>query len=223
MSHVRFALYYLPPQGALSSFGARWLGWDARIGTEVPHFTLPGLAAATETPRRYGFHATLKPPFRLAPGQSRAALERAVAAFAATCPPAEAAGLALARLGSFLALLPEGDAGAIARVAAGCVTGLDAFRAPLTEAELARRRVARLSPAQEAHLQRWGYPHVLDQFRFHMTLTGRLPAQERAAWQAQAAQLLPPLPRPFRLDRVSLMGERPDGRFEALAEHALSG
>lgn len=222
MSYVRFALYYLPPEGALSSFGAQWLGWDARRGAGVPQFPEAGLAEVTAAPRRYGFHATLKPPFRLAPGETLEALGAAVEAMVAECAPARAEGLVLAPLGAFLALLPVGEAADLSRVAARCVTALDRFRAPPSAAELARRRAARLTPEQEAHLLRWGYPHVLDQFRFHMTLTGRLPKAERAQWQARAETRLPGLPRPFLLDHITLMGERPDGCFEAISHHALT-
>ncbi|MEN9060138.1 DUF1045 domain-containing protein [Ponticoccus litoralis] len=172
MSYARFAVYYLPPEGALSSFGARWLGWDVLTGRAAPHWPEPGLEAVTQTPRKYGFHATLKPPFRLAEGQTPEALDKAVAAMAARCAPAPAEGLEVARLGSFLALVPQGDTAQIARIAATCVEALDEFRAPATEAELARRRAARLTPEQEALLSRWGYPYVMQAFRFHMTLTG---------------------------------------------------
>ena len=29
------------------------------------------------------------------------------------------------------------------------------------------------------HLDRWGYPYVFEDFRFHMTLTGSLPSEQR--------------------------------------------
>ena len=52
-------------------------------------------------------------------------------------------------------------------------------RAPPDEAELARRRQAKLSPRQEANLARWGYPYVFEEWRFHVTLTRRLSPEER--------------------------------------------
>lgn len=223
MSYARFAIYYLPPEGALSSFGARWLGWDVLTGRAAPHWPEPGLEAVTQTPRKYGFHATLKPPFRLAEGQTAEALDKAVAAMAARCAPARAEGLEVARIGSFLALVPQGDTAQIARVAATCVEALDDFRAPATGAELARRRAARLTPEQEALLSRWGYPYVMQAFRFHMTLTGRLDPQDGAVWQDSVARHLPPLPQPFVLDQVALVGERADGRFELVHRYPLTG
>jgi hypothetical protein len=66
------------------------------------------------------------------------------------------------------------------------VAGLDAFREPPDEAELARRRCNGLPPAQEANLMRWGYPYVFDTWFFHMTLTRRLDKMERDEVQPAA-------------------------------------
>ncbi|WP_135502032.1 DUF1045 domain-containing protein [Roseovarius aestuariivivens] len=223
MSYSRYAVYYLPRNGALAAFGARWLGWDAAAGRAVGQPDLPGLAALTDAPRRYGFHATLKPPFRLSEGQDAAALQEAVRALAARSAPGQAAGLALTRMGRFFALTPTGDATEIARVAAACVRDLDGFRAAPSEAELARRRKAGLSPRQEALLRDWGYPYVLDAFRFHMTLTGRVPRAALEDTEAMIAAHLPALPAPFVLDALAVMGERADGRFEMIARYDLGG
>jgi hypothetical protein len=133
------------------------------------------LPDVTETPRRYGFHATIKPPFALADGTGADALADTLADLAHSLPPARADGLRLSRIGRFLALTPEGDSAKIDALAAAFVRDLDRFRAPATDADLARRRAAGLTPAQESHLLRWGYPYVMDEFRFHMTLSGHLP------------------------------------------------
>ncbi|MCR9147917.1 MAG: DUF1045 domain-containing protein [Rhodobacteraceae bacterium] len=223
MEFTRYAIYYMPPEGAFAAFGARWLGWDALRGRPVPQPALPGIAALTGTPRKYGFHGTLKPPFRLAPGTTADGLSRAVQALAADTAPALAPGLQLSRLGRFFALTIDGEETGVARIAAACVTGLDGFRARPSEAELARRRKSQLSPRQEALLQAWGYPHVLDAFRFHLTLTERV---ERAALDAVEEQIrahLPDLPAPFRVDDIVLAGERPDGRFQLVERFTLTG
>jgi putative phosphonate metabolism protein len=223
MSYARFAIYYLPPEGALADFGAGWLGWDCVAGRDSipPH--VPGLDDVTMTPRKYGFHGTLKPPFRLAEGTDAGGLRQAVAQMAQVCPAAQSDALTLTALGRFLALTPVGDTSGIARVAATCVEALDAFRAPPGEAELERRRKARLSDRQEALLQRWGYPYVMEEFRFHMTLTGRLSVEEIDHWSDIARAHLPPLPSPFVMDEVALVGERQDGRFELIQRYALAG
>jgi hypothetical protein len=185
---------------------------------------IPGIAQITETQRKYGFHSTLKPPFRLAPGRDAEGLHEALVALAARCAPARADGLALTPLGRFLALTATGDNGDIARVAAACVADLDAFRAPPTADELARRRKAKLNPRQDGLLLRWGYPYVMDEFRFHMTLTGRLSKPDMAAARQALEVRLPPLPAPFVLDTVALVGERAaDGRFELIRRYPLTG
>jgi hypothetical protein len=59
-------------------------------------------------------------------------------------------------------------------LAARLVEALDAFRAPAPPAELEKRRRHGLTATQETNLVRWGYPYVMDDFRFHVTLSGAL-------------------------------------------------
>lgn len=221
--YSRYAIYCLPDDEALADFGARWLGWDLRRGCDAPEPYLTGLDELTQTPRKYGFHATLKPPFRLAEGMRPEDLSDATEALAAITPAAQADGLALTLLGDFFALTPIGDASAIARVAKACVTELDHFRAPASGPELARRRQAGLSPRQEALLRDWGYPYVLDQFRFHFTLTGHVDESTKGAVRSVIEEHLPDLPTPFVVNRIALCGEREDSRFELIRSYSLAG
>lgn len=226
MTFQRYAIYFLPPASeAWAGFGASWLGWDVETGQDLAHPDSTGLdvAALTATPRKYGLHATMKPPFRLAKGQDLDALDKACAALATSRPAVALDGLEIARLGRFLALRPLGELSELNALAAACVTELDPFRAPATPQELERRRAARLNPAQDAHLTRWGYPYVLDQFRFHITLTGRL--DEDRLVQAQRLlqdRLGPLLPVPFTLAELALVGEAGDGRFHLIHRYTLS-
>ncbi len=224
----RFAIYYAPGKGALADFAADWLGWNPATGQARRHPAVAGLpcpvADITATPRKYGFHGTIKPPFRLADGSSRTALEQDLADLATTLAPARLDGLALHPLGRFLALTPEGCPRALTALAARVVRGLDAHRAPAPPDELARRRARGLGPAQEENLLRWGYPYVMEEFRFHMTLTGKLPrADLRAVEDALRPILIPLLPRPFMLDTLCLFGEDEAGRFHLLNRYALTG
>src|SRR5579862_9824203 len=88
---LRYAIYFTPPSGtALGRLGAGVLGYDCTSGTDAPQPAIgdiaPGaLHALTAEPRRYGFHATLVAPFRLA-AASEAELLAAAAAFAKTRP-----------------------------------------------------------------------------------------------------------------------------------------
>lgn len=192
-------------------------------GREAVQPDVAGLRDITMTPRKYGFHGTLKPPFRLAGGVSADTLKRAVGALAMSLPPATCDRLALTTLGGFLALTPQGDADGLRHIAEACVRELDAFRAPADQAEIDRRRQAGLSDRQDALLTQWGYPYVMEEFRFHLTLSGRLPAAEIAHWSAMVAQHLPPLDAPFLIDQIALCGERSDGRFELIQRYALTG
>jgi putative phosphonate metabolism protein len=225
---TRYAVYYAPPPGALADFGAAWLGWDAARGRETAPPTIPALPASphelSAPARKYGFHATLKPPFRLAVASSEDALSADLSQLAARLAPVQLSGLVLAPLGRFLALLPESDTGPLDALAGDVVRALDPHRAPPTEAELARRRTARLSPSQRENLARWGYPHVMNDFRFHITLTGPLPrAMRDAAQAALMPHLQPLLPRPVPIDDLCLFGEADDGQFHLISRHALGG
>jgi hypothetical protein len=207
----------------LADFGASWLGWDVVHGREARQPDLPDLRDNTMTPRKYGFHGTLKPPFRLIDTRTIAELEQATSDLSASLAPAICDGLELKTLGRFLALTPRGGTEAVQRVAQACVRDLDGFRAPAEEPELARRRATGLSARQEALLLQWGYPYVMEEFRFHLTLTGRLPQAEIPVWVERAQRYLPDLPAPFILDQIALCGEREDGRFEMLHRYTLAG
>jgi putative phosphonate metabolism protein len=174
----RYAIYFAPLAGSdLARFGDRWLGRDAETGRSLPQPMLDGLdadrlRALTEAPRLYGFHGTLKPPFHLAKGCDVDDLRRAMAGFAARQAAFEIATLQLREIGNFLALVPADPAPALSSLADACVTEFDAYRAAPDAAELAKRHAAGLTPRQAELLARWGYPYVLDEFRFHLTLTG---------------------------------------------------
>ena len=223
MLYSRFAIYYVPPEGPLADFGAKWLGWDVMKGCKVPHFNVPGLHDITMTPRKYGFHGTLKPPFKLKEGKTLDALEIEASNMAATLAPAVCDGMKLTQFGRYLALTPFGTLDSLQLIAEACVRDLDEFRASAGEAELARRRKAGLSPRQEALLAQWGYPYVFEEFQFHLTLSGRLPDEEVSGWTDLLQGHLPVLPTPFVIDQIALCGERQDGRFELIQRYKLTG
>jgi putative phosphonate metabolism protein len=222
----RYALYYVPPANARwVRFATSWLGWDLETGTAPPHPQVPELslpiADITRTPRKYGLHATLKPPFRLAPDQTREDLEIACALLAGSLAPVHLNGLGVTRMGRFLALCPARPDADVTGLAARCVADLDRFCAPAT----GRDRVhARLTPSRTRNLARWGHPHVMDDFRFHITLTGRLPEAELAdATDALKRNLAPLLPATSEISDLALVGENRDGRFHLLGRYPLSG
>ncbi len=180
----RWAVYYAPPvDHPLWAAGCRWLGRDPESGERFP--PPPGIdperwRRATPRPARYGFHATLQPPLCLHSKATSATLRDSVAAIAAGSAPFTLPDLTISRVDGFLALRPREPCSALDALAAACVRDLDPLRAPATEKELERHQRAGLSEHQESLLTRWGYPFVLDQFQFHMTLTRGLPAAEQA-------------------------------------------
>ena len=228
MEPRRHAVYWTPPPGPLAAFGAAWLGWDPAEGAPGAPIDLPGLprpaGEIVRAPRRYGLHATLRAPMRLADGVSPADARAAVEALAAILAPARCDGLRLAREGGFVALVPSGDPGELGALAARVVRATDPLRAPLDPAERARRRAGGLSARADALLGRWGYPHVMEAFSFHVTLTGPLDDAEGAAVEAALRPLVEPLlPRPFVIDAVSLVEEGEDGLFRVVERCRLSG
>lgn len=185
-SSPRYALYFVPaPDSELYRLGATLLGYDAFTGDERPFpaelvAQVPDWHDLTRDPRKYGFHATLKAPFTLAESETEASLLAACEAFArAPARPVPQIRLVARALGDFIALVPAEASPALEELARSCVEAFDRFRAPLTAQDRARRNPDALSPRQVAYLDRWGYPYVMDEFRFHMTLTGRLPAERR--------------------------------------------
>ena len=181
----RYAVYFAPEADSpWWAAGSQWLGRCARSGQDLARPSLPGLTDAdlerlTRAPRHYGWHATLKAPFHLANGVSESVLRLVLSRIAQGHQAFDIPELTPQRLDDFLALRPA-DQSAIAAVAESCVRELLALSAPPGEAELARRRAAGLSPREEALLQRWGYPFVLDRYRFHLSLSGSLAGESPA-------------------------------------------
>jgi putative phosphonate metabolism protein len=221
----RYAIYYTPQAGAFAAAAAAWLGWDLAGARPVaqPSPDLPRpLAEVTAVPRKYGFHGTIKPPFRLADGVSFTDLDEAVAGMASGLKPVAFPALQIINLHGFLALVPQGDPVALQTLAGEVVRVLDPYRATSTEAEIARRRPERLTPRQRDLLATYGYPYVMEELRFHLTLSGPLSdAEVPVVTQAAAQHFAQTLPQPFRLGDLSLCGEDDQGRFHLLHRYAL--
>lgn len=229
----RYAIYFAPdPGSALWRFGSACLGYDAASGLEVEQqapggFTPAEWHAATADPRKYGFHATLKAPFSLADGASEDALVAAAERIAAGLAPADLGACAVGIIpaetgGGFIAITPASPPPALGVLERAVVEGFEPFRAPIEPADRARRRPDRLSERQRAYLERYGYPYVLEEFGFHMTLTGRLGDPERAVGflrdQAERSGVAGEL----SVDRLAVFRQEGEGkRFAVLSVHPL--
>jgi putative phosphonate metabolism protein len=177
---ARVAVYYAPAvDDPLFAEAAVWLGRDPESGGPVPQPDIADIEEVTAEPRVYGFHATLKPPMRLAEGRQWFDVVQAADELAAGIAPFELPRLAVSDVHGFLALRETVDCPALQALADACVERLDPLRAPITDTELARRRRAKLTARQDEMLVRWGYPYVFDTWFFHMTLTRRLSAEEK--------------------------------------------
>lgn len=139
----------------------------------------PDWRDVTADPRKYGFHGTLKAPMSLAPGRTEAELVAACAAFAGKARPMPSIRPVVDSISGFIAVILTEPVGALQQLAADCVREFDDFRAPMTAEDRARRKPDKLTERQRDYLDRWGYPYVMEEFRFHMTLTGRLDAERR--------------------------------------------
>ena len=228
----RFALYYAPATtDLLWSRAALWLGRDP-AGGEVRAPDIDGIDTANRlaisaSARRYGFHGTLKAPMTLPEAVRPEELEAALLDFGQEHRPVAIGRLVPRFIDGFVALVPQEQSQELADFAAAVVTDFDRFRAPLAPGDRMRRLAGgTLSTRQIELLDGYGYPYVMDEFRFHMTLTDRLPEGERDAvmaaatdWFAQAVE------KPFVLDRIVLF-EQPQagdpfvrrGDFELRAE-----
>ncbi len=204
---MRAALYYAPAQDdPLWDAACTWLGRDAVTGGVIAQPDLPGIAEITADARRYGFHATLKPPMRLRTGLD--ALLRDAESLASGLASFDLPPLRIADLEGFLALRETSLCPPLQALADACVRELDHHRALPSEAELARRRRGGLPPRQEEYLRDWGYPYVFADWRFHMTLTRRLSADEKVLLLPDLeTRLAPALAQPRRVDTLCVFTE----------------
>ena len=212
---MRYAVYFCPAEGSgLHAFGRAWLATDA-----IPGITSDRMRELLANVRRYGWHATLTAPFTLAVNASYDDLHRKLCAIARQVEPF-ALPLVLDTLGGFLALRPRGDQTAINALAERCVHELNLLRAPLTEAAW-QRRANGLDEVELALFRDYGYPYVIQRYRFHMTLSARAShAEEQAlsAWLIQhgAGQS------PAHIDALTVCCEQAPGQsYEPVARIPL--
>ncbi|CAB3809500.1 DUF1045 domain-containing protein [Paraburkholderia fynbosensis] len=201
---ARIALYYAPPSAsAWWQAGSEWLGRDAESGQSMEPPRVPALAqpvaSLTVAPRRYGWHGTLVPPFHIAEGGTRDEVVAAAKAWAKKISsfnvPMQAA--EMDRFVALRAAQPEHDE-VIRDIAASALHALASLRARPSHEDTQRRLASGLNARQLALLHEWGYPYVLDEFRFHMTLSDSidsapLRAAIRTLWRARS-ETLGPLP-----------------------------
>lgn len=212
---ARYAVYFSPKKSSgWHDFGAPWLGRNEFDNQPLPQPALEEIEAKqleslTRVPRRYGFHATLKAPFRLGAGIELPELKSRMAALASNLESLPLGTLSTATLGNFVALIPSAPVAGLHDLAAACVISLDDLRAPLEASDLLRRQVEQLDARATELLTRYGYPHVLERFLLHFTLTGPVTADvSRMVTRAVASPVLNlNSHEPLVLDRLCLFME----------------
>jgi putative phosphonate metabolism protein len=223
----RYAIYYAPASGSdLDRFGATILGYDAYAGCDLsfPDDMTPDWRDLTRDPRKYGFHATLKAPFSLAQGKTEVELVEACELFAGRPRPIPVIKPVIDSISGFVALVPADRSPELEQLAADCVSEFDAFRALLTSEDRARRNPAALTSRQSQHLERWGYPYVMQDYRFHMTLTGRLDDGRRNPVVTMLRQRFSAMGlETLAVDRIALFSQNEaDSRFRILRHYILA-
>jgi putative phosphonate metabolism protein len=228
-THPRYAIYYAAAAGSvLDRFGASLLGYDAYGGGDLPFSdgvtqTIPDWRDLTQDPRKYGFHATLKAPMALADGKAEARLAAACELFADLARPVPLIQPVVDSISGFIAVIPAEPSAELELLAVEATKAFDPFRAPLSPEDRARRNPDRLTPRQRDYLDRWGYPYVFEEFRFHMTLTGRLPAERREPVVAMLREKFAAtgIDR-LTIDAISLCRqETPNSRFRVIGRWQL--
>jgi hypothetical protein len=218
MKFERYAIYWTPPLfSPLEDFARRWFGGADSFGLDT------ALAAwAVRSPRRYGFHATIKAPFRLMPGLLPEELSAELERFCARRSRIITAPLALERFPSYLALCPAGRRAGLEWLASECVTHFDRYRAPLSDEDRERRKGA-LSPREAAHFDQFGYPYIFDLFYFHISLAGPLDPRELDTVSAALRPRLGSLVSDdFVFGELCLCGDPGAGKeFRVISRHAL--
>ena len=231
----RFGVYLAPSADSpLWRFGCDVIGRDATTGRRLRGFAPEGYSPEawrklTSEPRRYGFHATLKAPFRLRADLDVPDLIDRMGALARGFAPFEAGELTVGAFEagegrSFVVLRPVGVCANLKELEAAAVRKLDVLRAPLSQSERARRSVQRLTPRQRYYMDAWGYPYVIDDFRPHFTLTNPIADADSAVRALRREFDFRVSLKTWRVDALTLFVESEPGRdFRVLRRFPLRG
>ena len=202
-SRPRWAVYWVPPrQHPLWEAGCRWLGRDPE---QLDAGRPPNECAQAW---RYGFHATLKAPIWLKPDCTDSQFLQAVADLAKRTPRFEMPSLQVDWLGGFLALRPVDALQAwhpLRRLADDAVLCLDPWRCP------DRRGANQGTELQRALVRRWGYRHVFEHWRFHMTLSDVEPHDPVALLHRARLHFSAALAQPLASEEIAVFREPAPG------------
>lgn len=210
----RLAIYYTPEESSsLAGEAAIWFGRDIysttrAAGAGANNLNDTFIANITKSPSHYGFHATLKPPFTIENADVIEEISLLLETFANSREAFIIPDFEVKMLNSFFCLRPKTVSNQLHSIANELVTQFDHFRLPAGQAELEKRRSSGLTRNQEQMLLKWGYPYVMEEYRFHLTLTGMIEKQFRqAVAQELSERFTSDILESVEFDRISLFLE----------------
>lgn len=220
---MRVAVYFTPDdQHGLSAAAAKWLGWDPHSASLIERDVADDRAAVSK-PAHYGFHATIKAPFHLAPMQTLDALQSALTDYCGDAGPFELPALEVRKIKDFFALVPQGDLKHLTLLANETVRFFEHFRADITPQDIAKRQPQFLTERQNHYLKEFGYPYIFEFYRFHMTLSGSVALEHQNIVEESIYKHFDKfIGRPLAFDALSLFVEpSPQQPFYCHSRHML--
>lgn len=212
---ARYALSYVPEKGSLlADFGRTWLGRDIDSSEFYEQPSIEGvtperLSELTHWRRSDGLHGILKPPFQINPSSSLDGFLDTARLFSKFLKPVEIPQLEVNVIGKFIALTPTISSRELVDLASECVRIFEGFRQPVMIDMDRRYRKDKLTVYQNRMLKHWGYPYVMEEFRFFIPLTDRIEDdQERdACIDAITTLSKPAIRNPVRIQELTIMGQ----------------
>lgn len=234
--YSRYAIFYAPPKESnLEEFGRYWFGWDPlnaklinnkRRINYLNRFGIKNLINIDKNvliAKKYGFHGTLIPPFKLNKNYSTNTLFKKTEEIAKKLKKFKFYKFKLKKINNFYAFVQNKKNNNINKLSNRLVRELFKFRSPLTKKEIDRRNPSKLSKLQLNILYKWGYPYLMSEFNFHMTLasevTGNKLYLELKKIERNKEIILNEI---NNFDKIYIFGENQKGMFENLENFSLS-
>jgi len=228
--YSRYAIYYAPPKESnLEEFGRYWFGWDPINAKSINNkqrinylngFGIKNLKNIDKNvliAKKYGFHGTLIPPFKLNKNYSTNTLFKKTEEIAKKLKKFKFYKFKLKKINNFYAFVQNKKNNNINKLSNRLVRELFKFRSPLTKKEIDRRNPSKLSKLQLNILYKWGYPYLMSEFNFHMTLasevTGNKLYLELKKIERNKEIILNEI---NNFDKIYIFGENQKGMFENL-------
>ena len=235
-NYKRVAIYFLPKKNSsLENFGKNLLGRDINKKKKISltrrqkYFINRGfmyfdeLKDYCEQPAKYGFHATLKAPFRLKRNVKTKNFYDVISHIAAQHSRFKIKGLKIVYSKKFTFITSRKPNKLLINLENDLVKHLDTFRAELNKTEIKKRIPDSLTFKQNKYLKEWGYPFVLDQFKFHMTLMNQNNNKLSNKQKLELEKLIYKISNNLlEFNEISLLGENKNGYFEEIKRFKLN-